>query len=185
MNERSEFIYAQVISQSLCEISETSLRLKMIQSSFKWVQSCPRMVSRRSNIIFILTSPDLTFFYIRPDRVGLVRPPLAVSHLIELELRWKTSQSGVTRSSDWYLNFRSQVNRWPQEVKSMTQMSGLGFWQIIFPKMIPDPKLLHHRVCLVKSRQMISFLFRKGQVACWPDVNISPTITECFTSINT
>ena len=43
-----------------------------------------------------------------------VRPNLAVSPLIELELRVKTSMSAVTRRTDWYPNFRFPVNRWSQ-----------------------------------------------------------------------
>ena len=38
--------------------------------------------------------------------------------------------------------------------------------------MLAEQKLWDHRVRLTKKRRMIYFLFKKGQVACWPQVKV-------------
>ena len=74
-------------------------------------------------------------------------------------------------------NMFVQVNRWPHRSGVKDIMSGFGFGQTTSPKMIAEQQL-HHRVCLVKPNRMIYFLFRKGQVTCWPEVKLRTALAR-------
>ena len=61
-------------------------------------------------------------------------------------------------------------------------MSVFVFWWIPSSKKkkwsYSKKKIRHHRVCLVKPRRMIYFFLRKGQVACWPEVNVRSVLVR-------
>ena len=46
----------------------------------------------------------------------------------------------------------------------MTQKSRFGFWLILLPKVVVDPKFKDHRNSLIKLPRMVYLLFGEGQI---------------------
>ena len=119
--------------------------------------------------IYIL---DWTVFYVRPGQrgEGLVRPPLAVLPLFELELRGRNEHVGRCETQRLVHKFKVPDQPVTSEVRQRPRgrASKFGFWLIIPPKEAAEPKFKHHHNPLIKPRQLIYSLFGKGQSQCWP-----------------
>ena len=92
----------------------------------------------------------------------MVRPPLAISPLVELERRGKNER--VARHETQRLVPINKVKGQPvtSEVRSMTSRHGLSLSPITSHVIVVEQKFKRHRVCLEKTHRIMYFVLRNA-----------------------